>query len=357
VLHNSRSPEIADLVVAANLLGGGNHPAIRDSKWFAKLIAAGVGAATQIRGNRLAPKMWEFHSLAHNDPRVTRLKLLTWAIDNLKSRGEISDLIEVVNFGSLEGQRLAANAISDCTSLECVDALLLFLKRMAPGTDNLRRKIIKALGDIKSARSVSDLLEAIASWDYSTHKEAIQALGKIGGRDALHAIEEYLANPPSLHGAEAAAEVLCQTRDLRYLGLLLRNRRWVDSHWLSGWIMDALVKNGDSDKILELLSRGYVTVSAAKALITLGDFRGIQPILKILNLDAFPNADARVAFQPILETLVRSTLQQIPDKLLMDLVQLEDRVYQTLIGDIVISYSTERELARLELDRRRVTAQ
>lgn len=127
-------------------------------------------------------------------------------VKSLSSIDSISSREAVVSALSDENERVKTLAIEACGKLKIADAvpsLVCFLS--SSSLPRVRCAAADALGELKDERAVKPLVCLLKSEGHATRISAVEALGKIGGKEVAQAMALHLNDGNSIVRREAAS--------------------------------------------------------------------------------------------------------------------------------------------------------
>jgi HEAT repeat protein len=227
--------------------------------------------------------------LATNDKKVT-LDVLTrelrsgdddvkedvvYALWNLGGEGAAEALEEAAE----RHPAVRKEALEALASLRGEAAIPVLARHLSDSDDRVRRGVVESLGEIGSEDVIPELIRAADDAEIDVAKKAIRFLGQIGGEGVVRYLTESLEKHSGLLlGAAAEALGLAGA-----IGAIPKLAQLLCEH----------DDNADAEDFIAYLTGGWiegcVRVKVASALCRLGDKRGRDALVEILNKDYSEN--------------------------------------------------------------------
>jgi HEAT repeat protein len=251
---------------------------------------AAIGALRRALGDADASVRVEAASLLGPKDRKAALDVLTrelhsgdddvkedavYALWNLGGEGAVEALEEAAEMYPA----VRKEALEALVDLRGEAAVPVLARHLSDPEARVRRAVVESLGEIGGGSVIPDLIRAADDADIYVAKGAIRSLGRIGGERAVQYLTKSLENRSGqLLGvmAEALGQAGAGEAIPKLAQLLEEHKDDADvedftSYLFGGWV------------------DGYVRVKVAGALCRLGDERGRDALVEILNKDYSEN--------------------------------------------------------------------
>lgn len=261
-------------------------------------IVQGLGLSGDLRAVEPLQNAWDYMRTAHTQMAGElpgHLQVLRWRILEALARigGEkaVAVLSEAVNDADT---RVVQEAVRGLGILEIKDAVPA-LQQLALKGGDLGQSAIEALGEIGDKRALSALEQILKSTDKYVEVQALYALAKLGQNERVRALERALEGDPAERGAAIMAAYylvkLDKNSGIAYLDSLARKK----DDPLAPLAAEALGKTGNERAVLPLVEALKNPDSAVRLMAAggLGRLGGARALSALKKLKSDPNPGVR----------------------------------------------------------------
>lgn len=159
----------------------------------------------------VARQLGELHAVSAVDSlsgllRDSSVLVRVEAVKSLSLVDSISSRRAIVFALSDENERVKTVAIEACGKLKISDSILNLIGFLSSfSLPRIRCAAAEALGELRDERAVKPLVALLKSEGHATRISAVEALGKIGGREVVQAMELHLNDGNSIVRREAVS--------------------------------------------------------------------------------------------------------------------------------------------------------